>query len=318
MAALGLHGTSKLPARLAALEAESFAIVSSGDDLVFALPNQTLERKHLRGDGEDGRGRLLRTARIDHCDAAVMRRKGETVSARRKRNRVNPASRVVSEFSADGVEGQPLAPHTRLRLAIDPLDEAGEDSSVGVSRAGGEEHGVGVPRDAGNGAANRLLQVLRYPPVILLFKVADGNDAVAGADGELGLRRGPSHKGSGSVDAKKHQGGFVARGRRLPDQGVAVYRSSACLAMRLAMRLRERSVRTLGACHDATTARSNVDAGDRLVMSLELILELERIPALAVKLDGRVSGNGQGFVVRREGVVRNGIVEEVVNLGEQP
>lgn len=94
---------------------------------------------------------------------------------------------------------------------------------MGIGGAGGEEDGVGVPGDGGDGAADGLLDVLGYPPVVLLFEVADGYDAGAGADGEFGFGGGPANKGRGAVDAEEDEGGLVAVGGGLPDEGVAVW-----------------------------------------------------------------------------------------------
>lgn len=187
--ALGLHGSDKLPASLAALETECLAIVASSNNLVFSLPEQALEWQKLGGDAQDGLGGLVRAAGVHNGDAAVMRSKSKSVSAGRKGHRVDPASRVVQVFSADGVEGQSLTPDTRLGTLIDTLDKGGQHSGVGIGRAGCEEYGVGVPSDAGDGTADRLLQVLRNPPVVFLLKIANGNDAVTGAHGKLGLGR---------------------------------------------------------------------------------------------------------------------------------
>lgn len=187
--ALGLHGSDKLPASLAALETESLTIVAGSNDLVLSLPEQALERKKLGRDAQDGLRGLLRAAGVHNGDAAVMRSKGKSVSAGRKGHGVHPAGRVIQVFSADGVEGQSLAPDTRLGTLIDTLDKGRQHSGMGVGRAGGEEHGVGVPSNAGDGTADRLLQVFRNPPVVFLLKVANGNDAVTGAHGKLGLGR---------------------------------------------------------------------------------------------------------------------------------
>lgn len=66
--------------------------------------------------------------------------------------------------------------------------------------------------------------MLRDPPVVFLLEVADSDDTVARADGELGLGRRPTDKGSCTVDAEKDQGGLVSLGGRFPDEGVAIWR----------------------------------------------------------------------------------------------
>lgn len=50
-------------------------------------------------------------------------------------------------------------------------------------------------------------------------------------------------------------------------------------------------------------------------MALQLLLELESISDPAVQLDIVLSRNGQGLAVLRERMVRNGVVEEVVDFG---
>ena len=79
--------------------------------------------------------------------------------------------------------------------------------------------------------------------------------------------------------------------------------------------VRRQMTHTLGAGDNATTVRSNVNAGDGLVVALELVLQLEGIANLAIELDGGVSGNGQRLMVRREGMVSDGAVEKMVNFG---
>jgi hypothetical protein len=67
-----------------------------------------------------------------------------------------------------------------------------------------------MPVNTGDSAADGLLQVLRHPPVVLLFEVAYSDEAVARADGEFGLIGRPTNKSSSAVDAEKNEGGLVA------------------------------------------------------------------------------------------------------------
>ena len=69
------------------------------------------------------------------------------------------------------------------------------------------------------------------------------------------------------------------------------------------------------ASDDAPAVGSNVHAGDGFVVPFQLVLELEGIAHLPVELDGRVPSYGKGLVVRRERVVGNGVVEQVVDFG---
>jgi len=49
-------------------------------------------------------------------------------------------------------------------------------------------------------------------------------------------------------------------------------------------------------------------------MALQLVLELESTASTSIKLNARVSCNGQCLPIGREGVVSNRVVEEMVNL----
>ncbi len=80
-----------------------------------------------------------------------------------------------------------------------------------------------MPVDRGDCTADRLLQVLRNPPVIFLFEVADGDDAVTRADSEFGLRGRPADKGSSSSNAEEDKGGLVSGWGGFPDKSVSVY-----------------------------------------------------------------------------------------------
>lgn len=148
--------------------------------------------------------------------------KGEGVSARRESHRVYPTGRVIQILAADGVEGQTFAPDAGFGAGIDTLDEAREDSGMSISRTGGQQNGVRMPIDCSDCTANRLLQMLGNPPVVFLFEVADGDDAVTGTNGEFGLRGRPTDEGGGSSNAKEDEGWLVSGRRGFPDKGVSV------------------------------------------------------------------------------------------------
>ena len=249
-AGFSLQGATKLPPGGTTLEAESLAVVSGSDDLTLAVPDQTHEGQELCGDADDGTGRLLGTGRVDDRDAAVVGSKGESITARGESDGVDPSGGAVQELTTDGIEGQTLSPHARLGTGVDALDKAGKDAGVGIGGAGSEKNRVRMPVDGGDGTPDGLLQVLGDPPVVLLLEVADGDDAVTGTDGELGLGGGPAHESSGAGDSEEDEGGLVTGGRGFPDQCVAV----------------------LGTCDDTTGVGGNVDAGDSLVVALQLIL----------------------------------------------
>lgn len=114
-----------------------------------------------------------------------MSSEGKSITTGGEGNTLDPTSGIIQEFTADGVERQTLTPSARLRASVDTLNEAGEDAGVGVGGSSCQQYGIRVPRQGCNGAANRLLQVLGDPPVILLLEVTDSNHSSTGADGKL-------------------------------------------------------------------------------------------------------------------------------------
>lgn len=67
--------------------------------------------------------------------------------------------------------------------------------------------------------------------------------------------------------------------------------------------------------HNAPAVGGNVDTGDGLVVSLQLILKLEGVSGPAIELNGRIASDGERLAVGRERVVGDGGVEKVVDLG---
>lgn len=59
-------------------------------------------------------------------------------------------------------------------------------------------------------------------PVVLLLKVADGDETSSAAQGELVLRRGPLDAGGGAVDTHQDQRGLPQAVLQRPHVGVAV------------------------------------------------------------------------------------------------
>ena len=88
---------------------------------------------------------------------------------------------------------------------------------------------------------------------------------------------------------------------------IGVVRRSASVNARVSL--------TLVAGHDPAAPGSNVDAGDGLVVSFELIVQLKGISNPLVQVDGRVSRDSQSLAISRVRVVRDGAVKEVVNFG---
>lgn len=58
----------------------------------------------------------------------------------------------------------------------------------------------------------------------------------------------------------------------------------------------------------------NVHARDELVVALQFILELEGIANSAVQVNRGVARNGQCLAIRRERVIRDRVVEQVMDF----
>lgn len=74
---------------------------------------------------------------------------------------------------------------------------------------------------------------------------------------------------------------------------------------------------TLRACDDAAALWCDVDTGNSLVMTLEFVLQLEGVARLPIQLNTGILGHSQGLAIRRERVVGNGPVEQMVYLGRR-
>lgn len=208
----GSQSWSECVSREMCLEEVDVAYISCTNNLALGDPEKIGERQDLGADVEDGMGRLSFTGGVGDGDGRVMTDKGEGVSGGTEGDVLDPASGLIEEFAGDGVEGQAFSPDAGLRSLVDALDEGAQDSGVSVGAAEGEEDTVGVPCDTGDGAAERLLQVLRNPPIVLFLKVADGGDASTTAHRKLGLARAPSDASGCSVNAQQDEGGAPCAG----------------------------------------------------------------------------------------------------------
>jgi hypothetical protein len=72
---------------------------------------------------------------------------------------------------------------------------------------------------------------------------------------------------------------------------------------------------TLRASHNLAGVGCNVYTGNRLVVTCQLILELISAASLLEQVDVVLAGYGKRLAVGGEGMVRNGMVEEVVDFG---
>lgn len=176
---LRLDAADQLPSALASTEPERFAVIACGNDLGLAVPDQTCKGERLRRDAQHSARRRIRTTGVHDGDATVVAGEREGVTARGERHGVNPPCRVVEVFAADGVEGEPFAPDAGLGTLVDALDETREHAGMRVRGPGREQDAVRVPRQCRHGAPDRLLQVLRHPPVVFFLKVAHRDQAGA-------------------------------------------------------------------------------------------------------------------------------------------
>jgi hypothetical protein len=64
--------------------------------------------------------------------------------------------------------------------------------------------------------------VFRDPPVVLLLKVTDGDQASSRTDGKFLLGGRPPYKGCGAVDSEEDERRLPARGGLLPNVCIAV------------------------------------------------------------------------------------------------
>ena len=72
---------------------------------------------------------------------------------------------------------------------------------------------------------------------------------------------------------------------------------------------------TLRASHDLASPRGNINTRDRLIMTGQFILQLEATARLCVQVNIVLTSYSERLAVGGEGMVRNGVVEEVVDFG---
>lgn len=196
--------------------------MSSCNDLSLTIPDETIERQQAGRDVQHGTWRLLRCAWVDNGYTAIVSSEGKSVAAGGKSNTLYPTSGIIQIFATDSVERQTLTPSARLRAGVNPLDEAGEDASMRIGGSSCQQDGIWVPCQGCDGTANRLLEVLRDPPIILLLEVTDSNHSSPRANGKLLLRRRPAHEGGSTINSQKDKSGFPSRGGLLPNVSIAV------------------------------------------------------------------------------------------------
>lgn len=288
--------------------------MASGNDFILSIPNQAVERQKASGDIQHRSRRLFWGTWVHNRDTAVMTGEGKHISTGREAHSMDPSGRVIQKFTTDGVERETLSPSTRLRTGINSLDVAREDSSVGVSRSGREQHRVRMPGKGSDGAPNRLLQVFRDPPVVLLFEIADRNHTGSRTNGKFRLGRGPSHESRSPVNSEKDQCWLPTRGSLFPDIGVTVWSDRLGHKTVLLNQNPLKSMLTLRASNNSSTVGRNINTSHNLLMTLQLIRQGVLAAPRPVELHIAVPRDSKRLPVGRERVVGNGIVKEMVNF----
>lgn len=223
---------------------------------------------------------------------------------------MDPARRVVKIFSTDGVEGQTFSPHARLRSSIDAFDEAREYPRMSIGRTGSQKYRVWVPGYSSDRTADRLLDMLRDPPVVLFLEIADSNDSGTGSHGKLRLGRRPAHKSCSAVYSEEDESWLITGRRWFPNQGISIWE----LLARLEAWSWKWKWHTLGARHDSPAVQCNINTGDCLIVTLKLILKLESSASSSIEFNAGVSSNRQCLLICGEGMVCDRVVKEVVDF----
>lgn len=199
-------------------------VETSSDNLLLVGPDQGSEGQRVGSDGQESMVAIR--LRINKVDRGIMASKGKSVARGGECDRMNPSATATAELATQRVEGQLVAPAGRSRLFIEALDEGRKDTSLHVSRTSSQQDVVGMPVNGQDSAANGLLQVLTGPPVIVLFKVADGNTAGTTGNSKLLLIRRPADKSSSTVDTQQDKSRLPNATFVGPDIGVSVLRAS--------------------------------------------------------------------------------------------
>ena len=177
------------------VEDERRAVVAGGDEAGVRHPDHGEEGQVAGLQLEDGHA----LGGVGHRERGVVPNPGEAVSIRGERDGVDPAAalkltrrriykdcsffekassgqsenrplthiQAVGELSQELLEGHLAAPGRGGGLVLDVLDVAGEDADLEPGGASRDQTVVGVPVEGGDGALDRLLDVLGHPPIIL-------------------------------------------------------------------------------------------------------------------------------------------------------
>lgn len=117
---------------------------------------------------------------------------------------------------------RPYLHQNNSQMHISPFPSFKSYLHVGTS--GREENVVGMPVEGEDGTADRLLDMLTNPPIVILLKVADANTARSRSDRKLVLLRRPANKSRSTVNTQENQSGLPLMRSTVegPDIGVSV------------------------------------------------------------------------------------------------
>lgn len=74
------------------------------------------------------------------------------------------------------------------------------------------------------------------------------------------------------------------------------------------------ALQTLGASHNLARIRSDINGGNGLIVTGELVIQGEARAIVLVELNSVVACDGKELAIGREGVVRNALVKEEVDF----
>lgn len=167
----------------------------------------------------------IRLTGIGHINRAVMPDPANLIAIAGEANAMYPAAalRGILELGHQLTERHSIAPGRRRRLTLHVLDIGRKYACLVIGRAGHQQHIIRMPVERRNGRANRFLDVLRHPPIVLRLKVTDGNEASARANRQFILERRPLDARCTAIDAQQYQRWlpFAVGGLR-PNVGVPV------------------------------------------------------------------------------------------------
>jgi len=261
-------------------EVERIAIVTNGNNVVLVNPYQSNQRKIGQLEGLSG-GRSS-IAEVSNREAGVVTDEGKSAARRREGTSVYPASGLI-KLGQHLSKSQVVSEGGFSRLLINSLfNESREDPAFEVARCGGNEHIIRVPVNRKN-CRLVFLDVLADPPIVILFKVANGYALSTTAYSELVLKWAPLYRGGSTIDTEDYECWLPCVFLPGPHVGISVLRAG----------------------HNTVGLGGPINARDGLVVLLQNVLQS---PLLA---SGVV--NVQLVVVRAESEFRSVTIPSVTS-----